>query len=170
MMDGIILTESLPAANYCFNFYPPYHFTIDLGSNITQDVRGSFKEKYWTVEKMIFTIVFPFENEEPVRKELNQELVKNINWQLVLEKWENKDYTNLPTRMEFEQMNIEDFLISIGVLQVIVNPNMVVNGQPAQSLNINQEYVMINDIDQSLEIIDITETANPQSIEKKEEK
>lgn len=167
-MDGIILTENLPEINYCFSFYPPCHFIINFKSGVKQEVRGSFQEGYWTIEKMIFTINFPFENEEPVVKELNPELVKNINWQLVLEKWENKDYTNLPTRMEFEQMKIEDFLISIGVLQLTVNPNVMINGQPARNFSINSEYQMAPAAHQSLEIIDITQTANPRSAEKKE--
>lgn len=117
---------------------------------------------------MIFTINFPFENEEPVVKELNPELIKNINWQLVLEKWENKDYTNLPTRTEFEQIKIEDFLASIGVLQLTVNSNVIINGQPARNFSINSEYQMASAANQSLEIIDITQTANPRFVEKKE--
>ena len=102
-----------------------------------------------------FTISFPFENEEPVVKELNPELIKNINWQLVLEKWENKDYTNLPTRTEFEKLDIQDFLLSIGVLQKQVNPNMIINGQPVQNISVNSDYRIVYAAEQVNEIIDI---------------
>ena len=87
---------------------------------------------------------------------------------MILEKFTNNDYANLPTRTEFINMSIEDFLSSIGALTVEVIPNTIINGQPAQQIVIVPEYKIIHELPQPLEIIDITEIANPKSENVKE--
>lgn len=144
------------------NFIPPYNFIFELDSGALQEVRGTVDQGFWQIRDQLFFVNFPFKD-GIVQKEISPELAAGVNWNLILEKFANNNYTNLPTRTEFISIPIEDFLSSIGVLIVEVIPNTIINGQPAQQIIIASEYRVIHELSQPLEIIDITDTANPKS-------
>lgn len=110
-----------------------------LDSGVIQEVRGNLDQGIWTMDKNVCFIYLPFEDQE-VRKEVPLQLVNLVKWSLVQEKLQNKDYENLPTRKDFDKMDLQDFLLSIGVLEVQTIPNQWVNGQPAQQLLVTPEY------------------------------
>lgn len=65
---------------------------------------------------------------------------------------------------DYDKNSVDDLLIKFGVLLIEADPNVVVNGQPQQKLVLNPEYqfkMKENQVEQSPQIIDITETANP---------
>ena len=69
---------------------------------------------------------------------------------------QNGDYTNLPAREEFNSLTAIDFLERINVINKTFNPNVIINGQPQQTIQIAEEYQMHYN-DNILEIIDITD-------------
>lgn len=149
------------------NFIPPYSFIFELDSGALQEVRGTVDQGFWQIRDQLFFVNFPFKD-GIVQKEVSPGLARGVNWNLILEKFTNNDYANLPTRTEFINMSIEDFLSSIGALTVEVIPNTIINGQPAQQIVIVPEYKIIHELPQPLEIIDITDIANPKSENVKE--
>lgn len=131
-------------------------FWVHLESGAIQHVRGIIDQGIWKIQKFIYVVDFEFENEVE-SKEIPAEFAASVNWELIKEKWANGDYTNLPARKDFVKMKIQDFLMSIGVLEVQVIPNQFINGQPAQQLIVKDEYGMhytTNTVDSVVEIED----------------
>lgn len=89
--------------------------------------------------------------------DIPQDLGIAIDWKKVQEKVKNSELeeNDWPN-------NIIDLLIKLEIITIDLNPNVMINGQPQQTINIKPEYQKKYTAEVN-EIIDITEQANPRS-------
>ena len=130
--------------------YPSIIKTLDglgfywkLVSGAVQKVHGNVDSGIWNIENVTFFVPFNFPENEVIYKELPADLAQMVNWKKIQEKINAGDYTNLPSRKDFDKQSPQDFLLAIGAIEIQTVPNQWVNGQPAQQLYVKPEYQVI---------------------------
>ena len=105
-----------------------------------QKVQGNVDSGTWDIGNITFFVLFRFPEDEIIYKESPADLAQMVNWKKIQEKINAKDYTNLPSRKDFDGLSLQDFLLTIGAIEIQTVPNQWVNGQPVQQVYVKPEY------------------------------
>lgn len=134
---------------------PPRSLMVQGKYGVTQFLIGHFDDPtgFWTWENTYYRVNLPCgDSDDGVFREIDVQFV-NLRWDKIAEKLIQEKRT----KEELEKIAIEDLLISLGVINIVNNPGVYINGMPGQQIVVNPEYQVIISRSEPPQIIDITE-------------